>query len=167
MLPHAALPPPHVSVQLPVVQVIEPHAPEPVQLRVQAPVVHDWLPQAALPPLHVEVQSPVVHVIAPHAAEPVQVAMQSAVVQLIAPHALAAVHLTSHFAALVQLIAPHAPDVAHSMLHVQPAGQVMLPLPVPMMPHVPAMKSQRPPQMAGHTAASAMRASAGRLSITQ
>jgi hypothetical protein len=91
-LPHAALPPAHVSVQLPPLHVIAAlHAFEPMQSREQSPVDEHvsephtcWPP----PPLHVSVQSPVEHDRFPHASEPVHVAVQSPLVQLMLPQAL-------------------------------------------------------------------------------
>ena len=82
-------------------------------------------------------------------------------------HALAAVQLTSHAVALAQLIVPHAPVVEQLIVQFQPAGHVMLPLPVPVISHVAAAKLQVPPQIAGHTAASSMRASGGSVPTTQ
>ena len=80
---------------------------------------------------------------------------------------MSAVHSISHDAAFVQVIVPHAPIEPQMMLQFQPAGHVMLPLPVPVIVHSVVWKLHVPPQIVGHTAASSGRASAGRLPITQ
>jgi hypothetical protein len=67
---------------------------------------------------------------------------QSFVTHEIARHALPARQSTLQPLPLPQLIAPHAPEDGHVMLHLKPAGQVMLPLPVPRIVHVPIAKSQ-------------------------
>lgn len=67
---------------------------------------------------------------------------QSLVTHDTARHALAARQSTLQPLPLPQLIAPHAPADGHEMLHLKPAGQAMLPLPVPMIEHVPIAKSQ-------------------------
>jgi hypothetical protein len=155
IVPHAALPSEHVSVHAPPLQAIVPHAFEPEHVRVQSPVPHVSEPQAALPPppLHVSVQLPVVHVTLAHAAEPVHVTLQSAAWHDTPKHALLAAHSTSHDTAVPQLIVPHAPEVGQPILHLKPAGQVMPPLPVPVMLHVAVAISQLV-QTAGHTNAS-------------
>lgn len=77
-LPQTCRPPPpeQVSVQLPVVQVSEPHAPEPLQVAEQLPLEHEMLP---------------------HAFVPVQSTVQLLVWHMMSRQALSAVQCTSHF----------------------------------------------------------------------
>ena len=155
-VPQAALPPEQISVHAPVVHVMLPHAALPAQVAVQSPLVQPIVPHAALPPPPEQfaVQSPLVQLMLPQACWPVQLTLQSFVLHVMPRHALLAVQSISHEAALVQLISPHAPLVPHVMVQFQPVGQVMLPLPVPTIVHDVVAKSQLPPQMSGHTAAS-------------
>ena len=67
---------------------------------------------------------------------------QSLVMHDTARHAFAATQSTLQPLPVPQLIAPHAPADGHEMLHLNPAGQVRLPLPVPMIEQVPVAKSQ-------------------------
>ena len=81
IVPHAALPL-HVCVHFDVdvpLQVSFAHAFEPVQVRVQSPVLQLRLPQTCepLPPEQVSVQLPDEHVTLPHAAEPMHSTSQS------------------------------------------------------------------------------------------
>lgn len=178
MFPQAALPLPQVALQVPrlpqlmslqallpwqsAVHVPSPHVslpqtctplpPEQVSLHVPV-VLHEMLPHAALP-VQVASHVPVLQVTLPHACWPVQVILQSFVPHWMLRHAFAAVHSMLHDAALVQVSMPHAPGAPHMMLQCQPGGQARLPLPVPTIVHVDVAKSQVPPQIAGHTAAS-------------
>ena len=177
MAPHAALPPEHVDVHDPLlpVQLIVPHAALPAQVALQSPPLQLMLPHAPLPHEQFAVQSPVPQLIVPHASLPLQVASQSPLVHVMLPHAFRPVHSTvqsfvlqvmprhasavrqsiSHdAAALPQLIVPHAPAEPQVMLQFHPVGQLILPLPVPVMAHVFAWKSHVPWQIVGHTAAS-------------
>jgi hypothetical protein len=194
--PHAALPPLQVSSQLDAlspVHVIEPHAAEPAQVRLQSPTCVDACPQIRLPqtcwppppeqscvhlpvvqvrlpqasdPEHVVVQSPVVQLVLPHALTPVQSMAQSFVPHVIPRHALSAVQWIAHDALFVQVIVPHAPFVGQEMSHVKPVGHVMLPLPVPVIGHARVIRLHDG-QIDGHVSASAGRASAGRLPTMQ
>jgi hypothetical protein len=171
-VPQAALPPEQVWTHAPVVHVTLPHAALPTQVAVQSPVVQLILPHAAppLPPEQFAVQSPLVQPMLPHACWPMQSTAQFFVLQVMPRHALSAVQSISHDAALVQLIVPHAPGVGHMMLQFQPMGQVILPLPVPMIVHDIVAKLQLPPQMSGQIAASSGLGGAstsGRSPITQ
>ena len=188
--PHAPLPPLQVSVHVPPLHVIcWPQAADPAHVRVQLPVPHVNDPHTCMPPppLQSSVQLPVVQLSVPQALTPVQVAVHGAVVQLILPqallplhssvhafpaqlmprHALADVQWTSHFWELLQLIVPHAPDVPQLIEQSQPVGQVMLPLPVPVIEQCIVWKSHVPPQTAGHTGGASGPASIGRVPTTQ
>ena len=178
MFPHAALPLPHVALQVPrLPQLMSLHALLPWQSAVHVPSPQLSLPQtcAPLPPEQVSLHVPVVlHVMLPHAALPVQVASHVPVVQLMLPHACWPVQVTLqsfvphwmprhalfelqsmvHDAALLHVSMPHEPGDGQLMLQCQPVGHVRLPLPVPVIVHVDVAKSQVPPQIAGHTAAS-------------
>jgi hypothetical protein len=190
--PHAALPPLQSSVHVAAVQFIVPHAPAPEHVRVHVPTPtkpHVSAPHAALPfmPVHVSVQLPVVQESDPHALTPVHAAVQLWVVHVMLPHALSPVHVISHglpehwmprhalfdvqlmphFCALEQLIVPHEPGAAHVMSQSQPAGQVMLPLPVPVIEQCIVWKSQVPPQIAGQTGGASGPASIGRVPTMQ
>jgi len=195
--PHAALPPLHVSSHFEALlpeQVIVPHAAEPAQVRLQSPIVvpatpHVRLPQTCSPPpleqscvhlpvvqvrlphasdpIHVVLQSPVEQLVLPHAFTPAQSTSQSFVPHVMPRHALSAVQWTLHdAAAFVQLIVPHAPFVGHEMSQLKPAGHVMLPLPVPVIGQSRVIRLQLG-QIDGQVSASAGRASAGRVPVTQ
>lgn len=189
--PHASRPPEQVVVHGPVpLHAVLPHAPAPVHVRLQLPVEAQVIvPQTAepLPPLHVCVQLPVPHMRLSHAPDPVQVAVTLPVVLEMLAQAFVPVHVTSQFfvrhwivrhassatqsmsqlAALPQLMAPHALGVGQPMVQFHAVGHTMLPLPVPVIVHVLVAKSQPPLQVAGHTAASSSRASAGSWPTTQ
>jgi hypothetical protein len=137
-----------------------------MQVSVQLPVVQDRFPHASTP-VHAAVQSPLVHVMLPHALWPVHSMLQSAVPHWMPRHALSEAQVTLHDAAPPQLMAPHAPDVPHVMSQFQPGGHCKLPLPVPEIGHWCVCKLQVVAQMSGHTSASIIRASAGRLPSTQ
>lgn len=127
------LPPEHVSLHVPLVQLMLPHAALPVQVASHVPVVQLMLP---------------------HACCPVQVILQFFEPHWMLRHAFADVHSMLHEAALLHVSMPHAPGEPHMMLQCQPGGHTRLPLPVPTIVHVDVAKSQVPPQIAGHTAAS-------------
>ena len=187
-VPHAALPPEQFVRHRPVVHVMLPQALLPAQVASQSPAPHVIVPHAALPlpPEQSALQSPVVQLMLPHAALPVHVASQLPVVHCTLPQAccpvhatvqffvlhvmprqaLSALHVMSHDAELPQLIVPQAPPMAHVMSQFHPVGQVMLPLPVPVIVHVVVWTSQLS-QADGHSKASSGRASAGREPITQ
>jgi hypothetical protein len=165
-VPHAALPPEQVSRQRPELHVRVPHAPVPEQVAVQSPELHEMLPHASAP-VQVAVQSPELHEMLPHALAPAQSTLQSAFPQVMPRHASGVGQSMLHESAFVQVIVPHAPATGQVMLQFQPAGQVMLPPPVPWIVQVVVWKSHWSWQIAGHTAASAGRASAGSVPTTQ
>jgi hypothetical protein len=107
--PHALLPPPHVCVQSPDVQLRSPHAFAPLQVAAQLPLVH-WMSPHAFAPVHSTSHAAPLHVIVSHAPAP---------------------HVMSQDSAAEHEIVRHELGVGQSMSQFQPAGQVTLPLPLP------------------------------------
>ena len=138
----------------------------PLQVSLQLPAPHVKFPQASLPE-QAAVQSPLVQLMLPHALTPVQVTSQFFVMHEMPRHASALAQSILQEAALPQLIPPHAPALPQVMLHFHAVGQVMLPLPVPVIVQVVVLKSQPPLQIAGQTAASSSRASGGSVPVMQ
>lgn len=188
--PHAPVPPLHVSVHVPPAHVIcWPQAAAPSHVRAQLPVPQLSAPHTCMPPppLQSSVQLPVLQLSEPHALTPVQVAVQGSDEQLMLPqallpvhssvqafpvqlmprHALSDVQWTSHFWELEQLTVPHAPDAPQLTEQSQPAGHVMLPLPVPVIEQCIVWKLHVPPQIAGHTGGESGAASIGRVPTMQ
>jgi hypothetical protein len=147
-------------------QVAAPQAPAPSHVRVHVPLTVQFnAPHTALPPppVHVCVQLPPAHVRFAHALAPVQVTSQFFDWQLTPTHALDARQSTSQPSLMPQLIGPHAPACAQVMLHFMPVGQVIAPVPVPVIVHTVGLAdvSQPPLHAGGHTNASSSRASIG------
>ena len=72
------------------------------------------------------------------------------------PHAFGALHVMSHDVDCVQWMSPHAPPVVQSMMHFQPCGHVIAPLPRPVTLQVFVEKLHAVPgHTLGQTAASA------------
>ncbi len=150
MSPHAALPPLHEIPQAPAPHVMPRHAEPPLHVALPPPVPSEMLPQLALP-RQLTSHLPPVQLMFPHASVvplPSHVMLQVPTAHVTLLHAPTLPHVSLHDSDCVQLTSWHAPWVAQPITQFQPAGQVMLPLPVPVMLQVFVWKLHSVP---GHT----------------